>query len=83
MRSFVHRGKIIEMGPYYGQTLFAVSGTNGIFIEGPFIGTLYAPNAEATIGTAVAPEHWGAFVARSLLVRSRSTLHHMPWSFVN
>jgi hypothetical protein len=79
--SLVHRATIIEQAGYYGQTLFAVSGTNPIFIEGKFIGTLLAPNAAVTIGTGVALEHWGAFQAGSILVRSRATLYHRPWSY--
>ena len=81
MASFVHRGKVVEKAGSYGQTLFAVAGTNDIFIEGPFIGTLRAPNAQATIGTSVAQVHYGTFQAKSLLVRSKSTLYHLPWTY--
>ena len=79
--SLVHRAKIIEQAGYFGQTLFAVSGTKPIYIEGTFIGTLVAPNGDVTIGTGVALQHWGAFQARSLLVRSKATLYHLPWNY--
>ncbi len=52
-----------------------------MFIEGKFIGTLVAPNAEVTIGNSSAPQHWGVFQARSILVRSRTTLYHLPRSY--
>jgi len=81
MQSLTHRGKVVEQGGSYGQTLFAVLGTSPVFIEGPFIGTLLAPVAEATIGNSSAPKHWGAFHARSVLVRSRTTLYHVPWNY--
>ncbi len=81
MRSFVNHGKVIEKGGYFGQTLFAVSGPKGVVVEGPFIGTLLAPNADVTIGTGVAQEHRGAFLGRSVLVRSKATLYHLPWTY--
>jgi hypothetical protein len=79
--SLVHRATIVEQAGYYGQTLFAISGASPIPIEGKFIGTLLAPNAEVTIGTGVALEQWGTFQAGSVLVRSRATLYHLPWNY--
>ena len=81
MASLTHRGKVMEAGGSYGQTLFAVLGTSPVFIEGPFIGTLLAPVAEATIGNSTAATHRGAFHAGSVLVRSRTTLYHVPWNY--
>ena len=82
MKSLTHRGKIVDAtGDNYGKTLFAVAGRDPIFIEGPFVGTLLAPNANVTIGTSTAPEHRGVFQARTVLVRSKETLYHLPWSY--
>jgi hypothetical protein len=82
MNSLTHRGKVIDAaGDNYGKTLFAVASQDPIFIEGPFVGTLLAPNADATIGTGVALEHRGVFQARTVLVRSKATLYYLPWSY--
>jgi DNA-binding protein YbaB len=78
---FTFRGSIIEKNSTARPKFFlGCFGTAPVPIEGPFTGTLAAPNATVTLGTVTGPGHTGAFAAKNLTVNPDNTIVHFPFS---
>jgi hypothetical protein len=79
--AFIFRGTIIETNSTARPKFFlGCFGTAGVPIEGPFTGTLAAPNATVTLATVGAPGHTGAFAAKNLTINPDNTIVHFPFS---
>lgn len=80
VNNLIYRGQIISTGGPEGNFLIAFLGTNAVFIEQPFVGTIAAPNASLTLATAAAG-HRGTFYARDVEVHQSTTVTAVPFDW--
>jgi DNA-binding protein YbaB len=66
--TLIFRGSIAERPGGSPKLFMSFHGTNGVFLEAPFIGTFVAPDAPLTLSTVNAPGHKGAFFAKDVNV---------------
>jgi hypothetical protein len=64
-QSIIYRGRIAEPGGATATVFLGYTGTNAVFLEAPFNGTLVAPNANLTLGAGSFLQFRGQFVART------------------
>lgn len=68
----------------HDRLLLLSLGTQEIFVEQPWSGTLVAPNASVTLSGQNTTTHRGAVFARGVRVRAGVTLEHhgFPWTWI-
>jgi hypothetical protein len=76
---FRFRGRIVNQGPR-ADVLVAVFGTETVFLEAPFIGTVVAPNAGITLAT-VSAGHIGSFFAKDIELRAQTNVTHESFNY--
>jgi hypothetical protein len=76
------KGKFLENGGEAGQTLFGFLGTGDVFVQGPFVGTIVAPNAVVKLERPTSGQHKGAFFGRGIEVAAGlHTVLHIPFDY--
>ncbi len=78
---FTFRGRVTSARQSIPQTLFAVQGTQDVFIEAPFIGALIAPNATVRFQAARPEGHRAVVVGKSVWLEPDTKIRRLPFDW--
>ncbi len=78
--NLTYRGSIVEGTPSRPNIFVAVFGTNAVFVETSFPGTLVALTASLTLGQNSPTTHSGAFYAKDITVGPDNTITYFPFA---
>jgi len=76
--SIIFRGNFVDGGGAAGNNLFEYLGPDGIPVDTPFLGTLYAPRGSIAVNTVSTP-HKGAFIGNFVTLHQDTTLLFTPF----
>jgi DNA-binding protein YbaB len=76
---FTFKGTIAGAPGSVPDVFVGYVGTNPAFVQGPWIGTLAAPNAKIDVASVAAPGHLGAFHGKDVEIHAGATVRHQPF----
>ena len=72
--SVIYRGTLVPSTTGQSQVVLSYTGTNGVFLESPFTGAVFANNAALTLGSDSPMQFSGHFLAKSMEVRPATVI---------